>query len=888
MIIRFKIDYDTVWGENLYVCGSIPELGAWNENNALLLNCHESAKWTGQVDIKEVNSFEYYYFLKKENSIWRKEWGIPRSVSSEKSEKLYLTDAWHDKPAQEFLYTSAFSNSFFAHEQKAIKKQFSQSLILNILCPYVEKNQELILCGDSDVLGNWNINAALRAVYSGNGFWQIEINALTVQCPLEFKLAICDKISKDIIYWENGNNRILGSLSDNPDESITRIIELAFCHNSVLWKGVGVAIPVFSLRSENSFGTGEFSDLKKMIDWVEKTGQKIIQVLPVNDTTISHTWVDSYPYNAISIYALHPLYLGLSEFPLKNKELFVSYQQRAQRLNMLPSLNYEEVMKLKNSYFKDLFDETGQEIILTDNFKAFYKTNEDWLFPYACFCLLRDKFGTAAYSEWNEFGHYDKNRLERLIREDALAKQVIETCYFIQYLLHVQFSDVREYAHGKGIVLKGDIPIGISRNSVEAWVDPQLFNMDTQTGAPPDDFSMTGQNWGFPTYNWDEMEKDGYQWWIRRFRKMTDYFDAYRIDHILGFFRIWEIPLHSTQGLLGYFSPARPLTIDEIERAGLVFDEQRMTVPFIHKDYLDKMFGDFTPKIIDLYLDSTGNQQFCLKDFCDTQQKIKHLFVERNDDENIFIRDGLYSLCNEVLFVRDKKESDCFHPRISAQSSHSFSYLDEVSQVAFSWLYDDFYYCRHNEFWKQQALKKLPALISSTRMLVCGEDLGMIPLCVPEVMNELQILSLEIQRMPKIFGVVFEDLNKIPYHSVCTTSTHDMSTIRGWWKENRELIQHYYNEILGIQGLAPDDCIPELCRKIISLHLKSAAMLVIIPLQDWLSVDANLRVENPDEERINIPAISQHYWKYRMHLTLEKLLEAKDINDYILLAAKRF
>ena len=234
----------------------------------------------------------------------------------------------------------------------------------------------------------------------------------------------------------------------------------------------------------------------------------------------------------------------------------------------------------------------------------------------------------------------------------------------------------REYAHEKGVALKGDIPIGINRDSVEAWQTPHLFNMDTQTGAPPDDFSYFGQNWGFPTYNWKAMEEEGYEWWINRFRKMADYFDAYRIDHILGFFRIWEIPLDAVQGLLGYFSPALPYWAEEIVQAGIPFDEERMVCPFIHEGFLPEIFGDGTERVKEEFLEVSGWQRFRLKPCCDTQRKIVQLFEGKEGDREKKIRDGLLALCTEVLFTRPAG-SNRFHPRITAQFTYSYRYLDE-------------------------------------------------------------------------------------------------------------------------------------------------------------------------------------------------------------------
>ncbi len=882
MKIVFNIDYWTTWGENIYLCGSKPEMGGWDTDRAIPLNFSSPSKWTTTIEIDGNEPFEYFYILKTGNAVIRKEWGHPRLISILNKDEIILYDLWHDRPQQQFLFSSAFTDSFFPHkQQEENRSDYEYTIRIMVNCQYAGQNEELVLCGETEFTGNWNPENAPRLQFIGNGKWQIDIDASSVMNGIKYKPVIYNVKTKNISYWETGNNRILYPLEYIPGKKTLRIDEINFNHEPINWKASGVAIPVFSLRSEKSYGTGEFSDLMGMIDWAAATGQKIIQILPINDTTIMHTWQDSYPYNAISIYALHPIYLGLSQFPLKNQHLQNEYQKQGKQLNGLKDLDYEKVIGLKEEYFQHLFDERGAETFNSNEYKEFFETNHEWLFPYACFCFLRDKFKTPDFTHWNGFDLFDTGKLKKLLEADSNAKRSVEISCFIQYLLHKQLSEIKAYAHSKGIILKGDIPIGISRYSVEAWVEPHLFNMDTQTGAPPDDFSINGQNWGFPTYNWKEMAKDGYQWWIKRFRKMADYFDAYRIDHILGFFRIWEIPAHSVEGLLGYFNPALPFTTEEINSSGFEFDEQTMTTPYIHENYLHQVFGEYTEEVKRNYLTPEESEKYKMNDFCNTQLKIKGIFDGQTDEKSNKIKNGLYALCNEVLFIRDKYETDKFHPRIAAQGSFVYLQMNETEKTAFNRLYDNFFYYRHNEFWKENALQKLPELISSTHMLVCGEDLGMIPQSVPDVMNQLQILSLEIQRMPKKYGVLFEDLDTIPYLSVCTTSTHDMSPIRLWWTESRPITQRFYNEILQLPGEAPEECTPEICSKIISEHINSAAMLVILPLQDWLSTDAIIREPDPAAERINIPANPRNYWKYRMHITLEELLNSEGLNNHI-------
>jgi 4-alpha-glucanotransferase len=442
---------------------------------------------------------------------------------------------------------------------------------------------------------------------------------------------------------------------------------------------------------------------------------------------------------------------------------------------------------------------------------------------------------------------------------------------------------VRDYAHSKGVAIKGDIPIGISRTSVDAWTDARLFYMDCQAGAPPDDFAVLGQNWGFPTYNWDEMSKDGYAWWKSRFCKMSEYFDAYRIDHVLGFFRIWQIPNDAVHGLLGYFNPALPFTAEDLlYNYGFTINRDLHTLPYIDDAIVNELFGDMAAEVKKKHLQPIADGRYKMKTKFATQRKIVNYFASlKAGDKNNALRDNLLLLLDEVLFVEDREHPGTYHPRISAQLSHVYKTLNDDERYRFDRLYNDFYYNRHNYFWQHKAMQKLPPLTDATNMLVCAEDLGMIPACVPTVMSNLKIISLEIQRMPKACKVEFGDTTSYPYLSVCTSSTHDMCGIRQWWEDNPDAIQRYYNFVLHKWGEAPQYCDPSVCNDIIKLHLDAPSMLCILPLQDYLSIDGNLRRDNPREEQINVPSNPLNYWHYRMHLTLEQLLNAFRYNNHL-------
>ncbi|MBP1619103.1 MAG: hypothetical protein H6Q14_2930 [Bacteroidetes bacterium] len=861
MKIHLTLHCSTQWGQTVFVCP------LRKQAEPMELACIAPGIWSAEISGL---SRTYSYQIWENGHIVLQEQVAKHSLPEMGNEKhVAIVDFWNNAVVPSYLKTSAFSQSFFRQNIQA-KPQivFSDTTLFRVESLYLSPSQELILCGNDDVLGNWKGEPAPRFLPVAYGEWWLPLHTELLSEDTEYKLAIYDKSRKEIVRWESGANRRLATRLSRG----VCVLNLDASELQIPFKASGVAIPVFSLRSEENYGVGDFPSLKKMVDWAAITGQKIIQILPINDTTNNHTWRDSYPYNAISIYALHPVYLGLEEFPLKDKAKNREYLQQGKHLNSLSNVDYEQVIALKRNYIDDLFIEIGDRILATEDFSKFVERNQEWLFPYACYSALRDLNKCSDSQKWPEFSIYNALELEDWVENQPGIKREKDKIYFIQYLLDKQLSDVRDYAHSHGVILKGDIPIGVNPYSVDAWTDPQLFNLDTQTGAPPDDFAVLGQNWGFPTYNWGEMAKDGYAWWKKRFSKMADYFDAYRIDHILGFFRIWEIPRSAVHALLGHFSPALPFSKEEIEASGFRFDQESMTCPSMLEEDAKSLFGENLQKAFDLFLNKRGELLYLQSDFA-TQAQIEAYFSNGNSDAEQALKEQLLLFGDEVLFIRDKRQPDKFHPRISAYLSKRFSALDKGQQSAFASLYEDFYYHRHNDFWKTESLKKLPELLHATGMLTCGEDLGMIPACVPQVMEELDILSLVIERMPKSPNVAFEPLSKIPSLSVCTTSTHDMSPIRLWWTEDGGLSQRYFNEVLWKPGNAPRECTVELCEQILVNHLASPAMLVVLPLQDWMSIDEQWRQRPAAEERINVPANPNHYWRYRMHWTLEHLLE---------------
>ncbi len=873
--VTFLLTYESTFGEELFMTGNIPELGL-TEERAIPLK-YTSKGWETTVQTN-IGKFEYSYFVKKEGKIIRKEEPLSHSFDvSLKYRVIRVYDNFtENNPISKAMLSAVFSKSIMAHAY--VKKELKECkipVIFNTVYPQVSNKHLLAISGSDTFFGKWT-EADMQEMNGGTfpGF-HLVCDAAKLFFPLEYKYVILDKKNETVICWEEGHNRYLNPLESLSTDLII-INDRMPVFNIPAFKGAGVAIPVFSLRSENGFGAGEFDDLKWMIDWAAKTGQKMIQTLPVNDTTTFHTWRDSYPYNAISAFALHPMYLNLEKVgKITDVE---RYQNIKNELNSCKFVNYEAVNKHKWEFIHELFKQEKDKTFDNKAYRLFYKENKNWLQPYAVFCFLRDKYQTTDFSQWQEDAVFNPERIAIYCNPESGDYDSIAIHFFVQFHLHKQLTEITAYSHEKGIALKGDIPIGVNRQSVETWTEPHLFDCQWQTGAPPDDFSKIGQNWGFPIYNWDEMAKNSYKWWTQRLQNMAQYFDAYRIDHILGFFRIFSIPSEQIWGLLGQFSPALPLSVKEIKKFGIDFNEKDFCHPYIPENSLHELFGEYKSSVTKKYLKSVGNNRFILKKEVDTQRKIQQLFANAANQEEITIRDGLMSLVCEVLFIPDMKEKEKYHPRIATHHSLLFQTLDTAAKEALNNLYIYYYYSRHNDFWKKQALQKLPPLIHSTNMLVCGEDLGMTPSSVPDVMSQLEILSLEIQRMPKQPGVEFEILEHIPYLSVCASSTHDMSTIRGWWEEDPQRTQRYFNNVLHEYGLAPRFCEPWICCDIIEKHLHSPAMWVILPFQDWISINGDLRWNETFSERINNPSNPENQWKYRMHITLEELLKQDDFN----------
>jgi 4-alpha-glucanotransferase len=778
MTLRFFVRYSTSWGQQLSL--------ALDTGRVLPMTWYDRDHWTATLEW-ELPELRYRYIL---THGWEVAEQSLRCITFHKNEQeLTVRDEWR-QPGRvaDCLMKAPFRNVYFHHAASPVARGASH--YFQVSAPLLESGRELWLTGNVDALGNWNAASAVKMQAREDGRFAANVN-IPPGVAVEYKYLL------DGVEYEAGENRSF--LSAGPclaDDGYARF-------NHPLWKGAGVAVPVFSLRSEKGLGCGEFSDLRLLADWAASTGQRMIQLLPVNDTIAEHSWEDSYPYAAISAFALHPIYIHLPALGIAG-----GYEAMQATLNALPDMDYMATVTFKTQALQTFY----QSFQADSAYTQWADENQYWLEPYAAFCCRRDGSGDA--------GFY----------------------YFVQYHLYLQLSEAVAYAHSKGVAIKGDLPVGMYLRSADVSAMPALFDTSVQAGAPPDEFAAKGQNWGFPAYNWPEMEATGYAWWKQRLRHMAQYFSAFRIDHVLGFFRLWQIPRHAKEGILGYFHPAKPFTEQELFDWGIPFARERFCEPYITDAVLYRIFSDDAVKIKSIYLEPSGHGYYRLADAYRYQAGIT--------EEDPVIRQGLYDLIANVIFL--EPSPGAFHPRFGMQGTDSFLALEQPVQEALQELSTHFFYHRHDELWEKEALRKLPVLQAATDMLVCGEDLGMVPHCVPGVMQRLGMLSLEVLPMPKQPGQMPAHA---PYLSVVTPSTHDMSTLRGYAPGREE--------------------------EIARLHLQAPAMWCILQLQDWLALDSSLPHRSPAEERINVPAITPWYWRYRMPVTLEALCAAQMLNGKI-------
>ena len=623
----------------------------------------------------------------------------------------------------------------------------------------------------------------------------------------------------------------------------------------------GVAVPLFSLHSKTSIGIGEFLDLIPFARWCELCNFNIIQLLPVNDTGS-----ESSPYSARSAFALNPVFINIQAV-VGSSEFEDEIENAKEKFDALEKIDYYKISTWKRFILRKIFDNRYDQLKKDKTLAAWIDKNT-WAKPYCVYCTLKEQNNEASWKDWKHYQNPTEKDIEKL------WNKYLKDCLFqawIQGVAEMQFTTAVAEVSKMNVRIKGDIPILINEDSADAWANRNYFSMEDRAGAPPDMFSYSGQNWGFPTYRWDNLERDGFSWWKERLHQASKFYHAYRIDHVLGFFRIWSIPQTEVTGILGRFNPCIPLTWSVLNNGGFC----RETLEYLRRpnysvDQLREFLGEETDRLISLYFENLPNEQsrFVFKPEFYSEKSITTL------DEPQNVKDVLLKVYWNRVFIPTGDENT-FYPFWYWYDQPVLFTLPENEQQKLRELINQ------NEksqelLWEQNATKLLSVLAKETDMLVCAEDLGAVPHCVPKVLKSLNILSLRIERWARNWDAPYSpyyDMAEYPRLSVCTTSCHDTSTLRGLWQEP-DFDKNLYWSHAHLSGQAPEELTPPTVRNILAHVFSSNSLFCILPVQDYFALSSTLSEVPADKERVNIPGtVGGANWSYRMPCSVEELLD---------------
>lgn len=908
--ILFRINYHTNFGQNLMICGSIPELGNWkrpipmtyhalNDEWSLIINIpHPKNDITINYKYIVDNLGKHTYEPQKDHVI-----NISRTAEDVTFE-IIDTYQWSDH------ILDAYSRSAFVdaiHRRNSPKQvnyiltpKTPLEIFFSCIAPNLKSNEKLVVIGSCPELGCWDPKKAVELLDNDFPTFSACISLNKSSLPFEYKYAII-RPSGEVI-WDGNSNLRSNILSDpnSPGKTVLCLNQYFINPEKSLFHGFGIYAPLFSLRTSDSCGIGQFTDIKKLVDLCNKIGSSMIQLLPINDTTDKGDWNDCYPYRQVSCFALHPVYIDLLHItPNLPSKLVEEIKAFACKQEEEKWLNYPDVYQFKRSKLHQIYELIKPSLQGDVKFNDFKKVNSDWLDSYCLYCHFRDRFGTSDFHTWPEHRTINDFEIESLTKQH---EKELEFLYWLQFVCDQQFREVNKYAAEHHVALKGDLPIGVHLNSVECWAHPRNFRLDMCAGAPPDAFSDQGQNWSFPTYDWDYMEKDNYRWWTRRLERMSSLFHALRVDHILGFFRIWEIPRATcVSGMLGHFFPCNATSRNELLNRGL-WDIDRYVKPYVRWHLLSSKFGNEAEWVSRNFFNSrncdAADDWYDFKDEFNSEKKIvaacQQMF--KDDPEKYrHYRTCLLQLIDDVLMVKDPVLPDVFHPRTEITIEHieltpnghknfyspSWLELPEPQKSIIKEFYHEFTYKRQNNLWVTKAKPKLQLLKNSTNMLICAEDLGQLTDSILEAIESEALLSLRVQRMSKDPKKDFDDFQSFSYLSVCCPSTHDCSSLRGWWEENYDVINKFWNKQFGRPDSPCKHCEPWVSESILKQHLFSNSMWAIFLLQDVTGITQNFRRQTPMEEQINFPSDPENKWKYRYPYTLEELINDNEFTSKV-------
>ncbi|EAY12850.1 4-alpha-glucanotransferase family protein [Trichomonas vaginalis G3] len=913
IIAHFHVRVSTAFGQEVFISGNIPELGNWDAKKAIKMEFeHNLDYWFVNVELPKSQGYRFieykYVIISGDYQQWEPEQNH-RLVLGALNDQCVINIEdnfhWRDNVLDAFsraTFVGAINSRENPTKSEPIAIKQNGKLIQTYFatnCPYVRPNQIVRIVGNVPELGNWDPKNSLALVDGSFPIWTGNKGFAKTSFPFEYKYVI-ENTNDHTFIWEDCANRVCPAPVAVNGVLINYVQDWFICPNKNLFKGMGIYVPLFSLRTNESQGIGSYTDLKKCVDACNKMGASLIQLLPINDTTEKGEWCDSYPYRQVSCFALHPVYIDLlaitNKLPAAMKKEILEAKEKFEKFEQV---EYPEVFAFKMKYLKEIF-KLEKDSFVTNGLATFLKKNGSWLKPYALFCLLRDEYKTTEFRKWPKYSTITPEELEQVCKQ---KKNDLLEIYWIQYVADKQFKESYDYATKNHVALKGDLPIGVNINSVECWAFPQLFRLHMCAGAPPDDFSSDGQNWGFPTYDWEAMEKDGFSWWRSRLTRMAELYHQLRVDHILGFFRIWEVPRETcVRGLLGHFFPSVPFSHDELNGMGL-WDIERLTKPYVRWHILCEKFHEDAEYVSHKYFNSKGwnaqDDYYEFKPEFDNEKKVAQALDNDktlSEEKREHYRCCLFQLIGNVILIEDPERKGFFHMRTEVLKDHveptkegpvvyvssSWNELDEGLKQRVKEEAHKFFYERMTNLWVQKAQPKLNVLKNATKMLICGEDLGQITTGIIRAIDESAILSLHVQRMSKIPEEAFDDFHKFGYLSVACPSTHDTSSLRGWWEETKATRENFWYNVLLRHDACPETLSPEVQEDILKQNIWSNSMWAIFLLQDITSIFPELRLQSAEAERINIPADPNHKWRYRYPYKLEEIIANDKLNNHVM------
>ena len=638
----------------------------------------------------------------------------------------------------------------------------------------------------------------------------------------------------------------------------------------------GVLVPVSALRSDENLGVGEFADIPALAQWCKSVGFDLIQLLPVNDSG-----GESSPYSALSAFVLHPIYLRITDLPE------VDGLPAADRSSILdsitairtehadaPRIRYRELLSAKLAVVTEIFSRISVDHGMRAVLDRFIADNR-WIHQYAAFKVLKAVNAERAWMNWPECRDPEPADIDAVWKDDGMARE-LNFHVWLQMRLEEQFSRVARQVADAGITLKGDLPILMNEDSADVWAHRAAFITRLRAGAPPDMFTSVGQNWGFPIYNWDHLAHSGYQWWKDRLTQAAKYYAAYRIDHVLGFFRVWAIPEQNYSGLLGHFFPSVSVSRDRLHETGL--DDGRirwLAEPHLAGDEIRNALGAETDTVISLAFVQIGKEDlYVFRDSINGERDIQGLSLPDAILEWLI---GRYA-DRALIALAD----DCFAPTWSFRSCSRYQQIQPHEKTAFERLVNSLA-AESEEIWEDQARRLLGFMREATDMLVCAEDLGVIPKAVPRVLTELGMLGLRIPRWARLWdqpGQPYVPPSEFPFLTVCAPSVHDTSTMRGWWEE--EPGNEAFWSCLGLDLPVAETYDVPTARRVTAAILDAGSSICVLQLQDVLALASGIPSVPPDDERVNVPGTANDInWSYRLPFGMKELAAQGDLIDIL-------